>query len=541
MEKWKNRWKKLKKKKLIAVLLVIVILAAVWRSCAGGGGGRAAAADSQYLSATVDRGDITSSLSASGTLEPADSYTVTTLSSGEILAADFEEGDQVTEGAVLYQIDSSDASTNLEKAQLALDQAQRSYERALESQADQDVKAPTAGTVMDVLVESGDEVAAGETLAEIQDRDTVSVEVPFLADDARQISVGQSAGVTLDSTFETLSGTVTKVSGADQVLSGSRIVRMVTVEVQNPGAITEGSAATVTVGDLTCAGSGAVSYKASSTVTAPAAGTVTAVYVGEGSKVSKNQALLHIDSDTVEDQVDSAYRSLREAEISLENQSDNLEDYTITSPIDGTIVEKNYKAGDTLESGKTLCTIYDLSYLTVTLTIDELDISQLAVGQEVTITAEAVEGQTFQGIITNVSVKGTTSNGATTYPVTVRVDDPGDLWPGMNVDCVIITQQVTDVLRIPAAAVNRSGQVLVKGAENGGDESLPEGYGYREVTIGTSDGDYAQVLSGLEEGDEILYTPAASSSDFSGMQVMMGEPMPGGGGGGGGPAGGPGM
>lgn len=538
MEKLKNAWKKMKKKRLIAVILVVVLLIVLWRSCAGQNGNRASAADNQYLSATVDRGDITSSISASGTLEPADSYTVTTLSSGEILTADFEEGDQVTKGEVLYQVDSSDASSNLEKAQLTLEQAQRSYERALESQEDQNVKSTTAGTVMDVQVEAGDEVTAGQTLAEVQNRDTVSVEVPFLSSDAQQISVGQSASVTLDSTFETLTGTVTKVSGADQVLSGNRIVRMVTVEVHNPGAITEGGAATVTVGNLACTGSGTVSYKSSATITAPAAGTVTTVYVSEGDKVSKDQALLHIDSDTVEDQVESAYRSLRDAEISLENLNDNLEDYTITSPIDGNIVEKNYKAGDTLESGKTLCTIYDLSYLSITLTIDELDISKLEVGQEVTITAEAVEGQTFKGVITNVSVKGTTANGATTYPVTVRVDDPGDLWPGMNVDCVIITEQVTNVLRIPAGAVNRTGQVLVKGADNGGDESLPEGYGYQEVTIGTSDGNYAEVLSGLEEGDEILYTPAASSSDFAGMQVMMGEPMMGGGG----PAGGgPGM
>ena len=151
MEKLKNAWKKMKKKRLIAVILVVVLLIVLWRSCAGQNGNRASAADNQYLSATVDRGDITSSISASGTLEPADSYTVTTLSSGEILTADFEEGDQVTKGEVLYQVDSSDASSNLEKAQLTLEQAQRSYERALESQEDQNVKSTTAGTVCSPL------------------------------------------------------------------------------------------------------------------------------------------------------------------------------------------------------------------------------------------------------------------------------------------------------------------------------------------------------------------------------------------------------
>ena len=58
-----------------------------------------------------------------------------------------------------------------------------------------------------------------------------------------------------------------------------------------------------------------------------------------------------------------------------------------------------------MESGKTLCTIYDLSYLEMTLNIDELDISTVEAGQTVQITAEAVEGKTFTGVVTKVSVQ----------------------------------------------------------------------------------------------------------------------------------------
>ena len=177
-------------------------------------------------------------------------------------------------------------------------------------------------------------------------------------------------------------------------------------------------------------------------------------------------------------------------------------------------MDKAYKAGDTLEAGKTLCTIYDLSYLSVTLYIDELDISKLQVGQEVSITADAVEGETFAGTVTNISIMGSTTGGTTTYPVTVRIDDTGDLLPGMNVDCTITTASVTDVLRIPAGAVSRGNRVLVYGEDNGGDETIPEGYGWREITIGESDGDYVEVLSGLSEGDQITYQPAALHRQF---------------------------
>ena len=516
LESVKERLKHVKKKRLVAVVVVAALGIFVWRSCfAAGRGGPVVS----YLTAQADRGDIVSTLSGSGTLEPADAYTVTTLTSGEILSADFEEGDTVEEDETLYEVDSSDAASSLERAELTLHQAQRSYERALESQADLDVKSTVSGTVEEILVEAGDDVAAGQELARVRDQDTLELEIPFLAQDAQTIAAGQSAQVTLGSTFETLPGTVAAVSGANQVLTGNRIVRTVTIELRNPGAITDGTTATAQVGDLSCAGSGTLQSKGSATVTAPASGTVTNFYVSEGSRVGRDQALLHIDSDTVADQVDSAYRTLRDAEIALENQNDTLESYTITSPIHGTIVEKLYKAGDTLEAGRTLCTIYDLSYLTVTLYIDELDIGKLQEGQAVSVTADAVAGETFDGRVTNVSIKGSVSGGATTYPVTVRIDDTGGLLPGMNVDCTITTASVQDVLRIPAAAVSRGNRVLVYGEDSGGDETIPEGYGWREIAIGETDGDYVEVLSGLSEGDQITYQPADTSSSL--LELMM--------------------
>ena len=56
------------------------------------------------------------------------------------------------------------------------------------------------------------------------------------------------------------------------------------------------------------------------------------------------------------------------------------------------------------------------------------------VGQKVEVTADALEGQTFTGTVTNVSLESAYSNGVTTYPVTVTMDEMGDLLPGMNVD-----------------------------------------------------------------------------------------------------------
>lgn len=79
-----------------------------------------------------------------------------------------------------------------------------------------------------------------------------------------------------------------------------------------------------------------------------------------------------------------------------------------------------------------MCVINDLSYLEMTLDVDELDILDIAVGQKAEITADAIDDCTFEGVVTNISSAGTTSGSTTTYPVTIRIDDTGSLMPGMN-------------------------------------------------------------------------------------------------------------
>lgn len=516
---------------------------------------RPAAAAISYTEESVAKRTITNSLTGSGTLQPANSYTVTTLIEGEVLSANFEEGETVEADTVLYEIDSDDAAANIEKAQISLNQAQRSYESTAENQT---VQANSSGTLYTLEVKKGDEVSQGQTIATIRNDSAMTLTVPFPAEDAATFYVGQAAQVTLDGSFETLSGTVETVSGSEVVGTGNTVTRKVTIAVQNPGGLSASQVAAASVNGLGSAGNGTFTYQSESTVTASASGTVTAVHASEGSTVSKGQTLITLGGDDLEDQLQNAADSLRNAELSMENTQKQLENYTITSPISGTIIDKEYKAGDTVESGKTLCTIYDLSYLEMTLSIDELDISTVEVGQAVQITADAVEGKTFTGTVTKVSVAGTTSGGITSYPVTVRIDEADELLPGMNVDAEIVLEEAADTLAIPSSAVTRgSGNtslVLVTqdspSAANAVEQEAPEGYAYVQVETGISDDSYVQILSGLQEGDTAAYVARSTESGsmmMGGMPGAMGGDMPagmpsgmGGAPGGGMPSGGPG-
>lgn len=189
----------------------------------------------------------------------------------------------------------------------------------------------------------GDEVNQGQTIATVRDNSVMTLKVPFPADDAKEFYVGQSATVTLDSTFETLSGTVTAVSGANIVGSGNMITRNVTVEVSNSGGLTDAQAASVSINGVNGSGNATFTYRTESTVTAEASGTVLAVNAPEGTSVTKNQAVLTLGGDDLDDQIQSASESLQNAELSMENTRNQLENYTITSPISGTIVDKQYK------------------------------------------------------------------------------------------------------------------------------------------------------------------------------------------------------
>ena len=495
---------------------VVVAAAAGAVFLISGGGNKAASRDVTYAETTPVRQDVSNSLSGTGTLNPANTYTVKSLVDGKILTGGFEEGDKVEEGDVLYTIDSSDASTNLEKASIALQQAQRSYDKTVDLQY---VRAEVDGTVSSLKVAKGDQVTSGQEVAVIRDSSKMLLNLLFPAADAASFSVGQSADVMLDGTFETLKGTITAITGTDELSTGNLLVRTVTIRVNNAGGLTTAQAATASVNGVSSIASATFAYQAERTLTAQAGGTVSAINVQEGDAVSKGDILIELTGDDLTESIQSASESLRSAEISMQNQQDNMSNYTITSPISGTIIEKDAKQGDALTSGSTLCVIYDLSYLEMVINVDELQIGALSVGQKVQITADAVADKTYVGTVTRVSMKGSSSGGTTTYPITIRIDDTDGLRPGMNANAEIVVAEANNALVVPNAAVIRGGYVLVSkkspsAANAVEDMDAPEGYVYVKVETGVSDDSYTEIKSGLKEDDTVAYDTSSVSDDY---------------------------
>jgi len=527
----KNKFGKVKKKWLILALVAIILLALVFFPRSKAGGGRANAA--QYIYSQATRQDIISALTDSGTLEPADSYTVISLVSGEILSATFETGDVVNEDDVLYRIDSSDTDNSIERSENSLAQRQRSYNKLLDSRDDLTVTAPISGTISGFTARPGNTVGTNAVAATIEDTSALLLTEYYSDEYAGQIYEGMAATVSISDQMMTLSGRVKEVSSLKRTSQTGVPCFAVTVQVENPGSLTVGTTATcwLTGGIYpTITDEDGLESLDRATVYYDISGTVDKVHVRNGEIVSAGAILVELTSDTLDDSIQDAADALRDAQLSLDSQYDILDNYTIQAPISGTIVDKYYKQGENAETGKTLCTIFDLSSLTMTLNIDELDIKSVAVGQTAQVTADAVPGQVYEGIITEVGINGTTSGGVTTYPVKVQIDETDGLLPGMNVDVSIVISQELDVLTVPADAVQTGSRVLVKTSDGSTGEGAPAGYEYVRIEIGASDEDRVQILSGLDEGAEIAYPMTTSLSIFDMMQMgpgAMGQMRPG--------------
>lgn len=514
------------KKRCIAAVVAVAVLAVVVIPRKS----RSASADLAYTQEKLGRRDIVNVYDGSGTINAADSYTVKSLVTGTVLTADFELGDTIQKGDVLYVIDSSDVEGDLESAQLSVSQAQRSYDDATDAR---NVRTKIGGEVSSFAVAAGDAVQAGQTVATVRDTSVMLLAVDFPAAEAQSFAVGQAAQVMPDTTFEVLNGTIRSVSGADPSGDASLMTCTVTIAVPNAGSLTTAQAAVAQVNGVSSLNSAHFAYQREETVVAAASGTVSELCVREGSTVRQNDVLLRITGKDLDKQAQNAADNLRSAELRMSSAERNISHYTIDAPISGTIVDKKVKAGDKLSANDTamqnLCTIYDMSYLEMKLNVDELKIRSLEVGQEVDITADAVPGETYKGVISSILVAGTTANGSTSYPVTVRIDDMGELLPGMNATAKITTASVKNVLALPNAALVRGSYVLVtkdspSAANAETSMTAPDGYVYVKVATGISDDDYIEVKSGLQEGDTIAYdNSSVSATDFYSTMMVSAE------------------
>ena len=517
----------MKKIKKIFIILIVIVVAFIGVKLFFGGkdkGPQVVAKD--YI---VSVGTIDSIISGKATIQPNDQYTITSMVSGDILATYFEEGDVVEKDAVMFEIDSSDISKSIESSNLNMEKANMSLDNINDSIDDLTIKSDYSGVTTNVTLEVGDKVNNGQVIANIYDDSSMKIKIPFNEKDVVNFYVGQPAIVYLDNTDIAIDGYVTSISSESYAKVSYMRVKDVEIVVKNPGSLLKGDKATAIINDIACNSSGSFEYFIEEVITSTATGEIEEINIKNNKWINKNDVVLVLDSETLRDQKKSTEISYREAELARERTLESLDDYTIKAPIDGTVIKKEKKVGDTLDNTKgatTLAIIYDLSSLEFDVEVDELDISSVQVGQEVIIKADAVKDKTYTGYVEKINVKGTSNNGVTVYPVTVRINEfDSKLMPGMNIDAEIIIEKVENVLVIPTECIQRGNTVFVKGEKNSKDDTAPEGYKTVKVETGMSDTSNIEIVSGLKEGDVVRGREIAATNGIMEMMEDMEESM----------------
>lgn len=558
-----------RKKKSVKVIKRVVILAVVLAVLGGCGLllFNLFAPEKEVVETTnVYRGSISSTVEGSGAAMPKASADITTVAEGKVLQVLAAEGDLVTEGDLLFVVDSSEIQKRLQEAQENQRKAEKSLRdaRSALTEIEQStgkiyeyiealtLKANATGQIQDLRVKKGDIIGEGTEIATIVNTGRMRLVQYYSYAYEGKIRKGQSVAVSIPSTMANVSGTVAEIEYVRRVTKEGGVLFEVTVELDNPGALTEGMTASgaVALGDGTTAQpaeSGTLEYAEKTLLKSKSGGEIKQLNVKNFYEVTEGQTILTLDNDEYDKQLDakkeaveSANEGIRAAEEGVETAREavekvyeTLKEYEVRAPISGTVTQCSIQAGDELKAGSAFAmSIADLSCFTVDMQIDELDIAKLSVGMPADVTMDTYEDGTkyFSGVITSLSMVGKAENGVSFFPGKIEITESEGMMSGYYVNYSITTSQADDVLLVPAAAVQYTEQgpiVFVK--DNG--QPRPDNYveldpsiqkeGFFAVLVepGQTGNAQIEIVSGLEEGDEI------ASGGSGGMNEMMGGMM----------------
>ncbi len=467
---------------------------AVGEAPALGAGAGAGTSGSQLTAgrfAEVTRGNITETSSGDGSLQATTKKSVYTETTGKVDQLNVEAGDRVNEGDVLMVMSSDDLESEITSLQSDLFTAQVALSDIRDSGKDYYVYAPAAGTLKIVVAEEDDDIATlmrtTGYLAIISRDDRLKVQfVPGGGSSA--IKVGDQVSVwqedkEIKGTVDELTNDRMTVSFPDDDYDVGLSVKVTTLQGEPLG---EGVTEINMPVPITGIG-----------------GTIDKVYYDENDSVVSGAKLFYITGRIPSSDLQSALLTYEDARTSLDNAQKEKEGLVVRAPITGVVTEVNCEEGEAVEENTAVVKLQSVDSFELVASVDELDIADVEVGQKATVTVDAREGQTYGGAVTKISDTGTVNNGVASFDVTLLLDESKGLKSGMSASANIVTQDKQDVLRVPVEAISTAnGQQYVTLA-NGSTEN---------VVTGASDGDYVEIVSGLQEGEKVLVTRERESS-----------------------------
>lgn len=469
----------------------------------------------EVLSAQVTRGNISTTISGSGTLSAVDVESYKVPSSVEIVDYYVEAGDRVEKGDLIATITNASLLTAMSDMQKQIDSLDKKIADASGDKVSDTISASSSGRVKVIYAEAGEDVATvvydhgALMLLSLDGYMAVDLENTSL-DAGMTVSVTLSDGNVVDGTVENNINGVATILVTD---NGTTFADEVTVH--------NGNGTTYGTGNL---------YIHSQMMITGYAGTISSVSVSENATVSVGSTLLTL-TDT---ETSASYDAFLKERADLEEQLNQLVRIYKEGGICATITGVVDSIEGTVEgNSKVIASVSADTNMSISISVDETDILSIAMGQEVNVTIDSIGEDAYTGKVTKVNKTATSSSGVTYYTAEVQIEKTEDMLSGMSASAVVKIEGSENALLIPIDALHQSSSSAYVYTEY--DASTGEYSGKKEVTTGLSNSTYVEITGGLSEGDTVYYTEAKANSFqnmFGNMGGFGGGSFPGGSGGG---------
>lgn len=520
----KEKWKGLPKKKRrrivrwgVIILIILVAAALLYRLLGGKKEG-----ESQVVTDIVQYGAITSTVEGSGLTRAKSSETITLTTTGTVLDVLVAEGDVVTAGTPLFNIDSPAAETAVQKARSNVEGYEKQLSTAEKDIAGLNLSAGYPGKLMEtVTLNPGDTITKGQKVAVLADDTRLRLEQYYSYAYAGDLYVGQTVDVSIPSLMASIPGRVEAVNMVSRITPEGSKLFSAEIILENEGALTAEmtASATVTVDGETVYPyePGKLEYYRTGDLCSTVSGTVISSSLVDYLQVSTGQVLVRIDGEESESEIFTIQQNLETAREELATAEKNLANCAAVAPIDGMIIGLTIQPGDEIQANTAIVTISDTSVITVSASVDERNISYIKPGMMVNLDQWGTPGF---GTVETVSMSSTVNNGVATYPITISADNSdGSIQVNSYINYSLVASENDNCLVVPIQCVRTASTedgeavtvVYVKGDRPDNalenvmvDEEIPDGFWAVPVEIGISDNYNVEIRSGVEEGTEVF-------------------------------------
>ncbi|MGE5220809.1 MAG: efflux RND transporter periplasmic adaptor subunit [Omnitrophica WOR_2 bacterium] len=485
--------------------------------------------------ATVTRGNVASTVAASGTVRPRQTANLSWKTTGVVGTVNVTIGEQVKKGQVLASLDPGYLPQNIISAQTDLASAQQSLDELMTSQ----LPRAQALQAIDIAQKALDDYqnnfpsTRAKTFADLvtaQQTLTTTINKRTSLDNSRasqgDIDAAQANYLLMQDKVKSAQQNYNQVSNKYKPADP----RVAQALIQLSDAEKQRDAALATLNWYTGKPTSNDLAAADASVAQAQAALDQAKSAWEKVKDGPDATQLAILKATLAD-AQAAYNRIKDGpnpndvaalKARITSDQETISQQQITALFDGTVTDLNILPQDQASSGTTAFRIDDFSHLYVDVTVAEIDIPRIQVGQAVNMTFDAVANKKYQGKVIEVSQVGTSTQGVVQFGVTVEFDEPDtNVRPGMTAAVTIVTEQKTGVLTVPNRAIrNSGGQRSVIVLFEGNEISVP-------VTVGLTGDTVSEITSpGLKEGDSVLLNSSAvttrTNNNFGGPVIVGG-------------------